>query len=73
MKKIGFACVFLASFISLALFFVVKPKHDNELFRLNIEALSSSEIIVGKLCAYDINCWCIYLNPYEEYQGQFVD
>ena len=46
---------------------------SDPIFEANVEALTRYEIGVGRICAYDINCWCIYMFPYEEYPGQFVD
>ncbi len=45
----------------------------DELFYSNVEALADGEISIGRICAYDINSWCIYMFPYEEYPGVFVD
>lgn len=38
----------------------------------NIEALSQAETGIGRICAYTPYMWCIYLDPYEEYEGIFV-
>jgi len=39
----------------------------------NVEALAGGEIIVGPLCAHVCTyCWCIYFEPYEEYEGRIV-
>ena len=46
--------------------------NSNPVFESNIETLSNGEIIVGPLCAYDIYCWCVYFEPYEEYPGRFI-
>lgn len=29
-------------------------------------------IVIGRICAYDKDRWCVYLFPYEEYEGVFV-
>lgn len=47
----------------------------NDIISSNVEALSDSEesrVGVGRICEPRSNSWCIYLNPYEEYEGWFI-
>lgn len=44
----------------------------DDIFNANVEALASGETGIGRICAYDKNSWCIYMFPYEEYEGVFV-
>lgn len=37
----------------------------------NINALATPEVGIGVPCAQVCtNCWCVYFNPYEEYEGR---
>jgi len=44
----------------------------DDFFNANVEALAKGETGIGRICAYDTNRWCIYMFPYEEYEGVFV-
>ena len=73
MKKsiiLAAATVVLAAAAAVA---IHANRQANPVFEANVEALMQGEATAGRICAYDINCWCIYLNPYEEYPGQFVN
>ena len=47
---------------------------EASLFERNVEALAGGEgvIGIGRICAYDKWTWCVYLYPYECYDGDFV-
>ena len=38
----------------------------------NVEALTEGEIVTQPICAYDLYCWCVYMEPFEVYDGRFV-
>ena len=50
---------------------VVRERNKSSMLEKNFEALVDGEyrVGIGVVCAYDINSWCIYYDPYEEYPG----
>ena len=59
-------------FVVIAFLFFQSRIASSDFFDANVEALSDGEIVVGQLCAWDKNSLCIYLDPYEEYEGRFI-
>ena len=61
--------ILICGIVSATLFL----RNDEErFFQENLEALTSNEIVVQPICAWDRNNWCIYLEPYQEVEGVFV-
>lgn len=52
----------------------VASHKNNYVFNRLVEVLTDGEsrIGIGGVCAYDLNSWCIYYDPYEEYPGTLV-
>ena len=52
----------------------VIKRNSNTILNQNVEALMDKPVIgTGRICMLqDVLEWCIYLFPYEEYQGIFV-
>ena len=76
MKKnmiLAVGAVLVAAAFSAFVYVNNEKNSMSDLFNANVEALAEAEIGIGRICAYDVNMWCIYMFPYEEYQGQFVD
>lgn len=69
MKKVLISFAVLA--VSAAAIIAVNANNRmDEQFEANVEALADGEIFIGQICAYDINVWCIYFDPYEEYEAR---
>ena len=62
-------CSLLA--LSMVVAILSHRKSTSNLLYANVEALADTEYRVGTgvICAYDRNCWCIYYDPYEEYEA----
>lgn len=69
MKKILISFAALA--VSAAAIIAVNANNRmDEQFEANVEALADGEISIGQICVYDINVYCIYFDPYEEYKAR---
>lgn len=68
------AAVVTVVVVCSAVFFMKAGSKQDTLFAENVEALSQNEAVIGigRICAYDELTWCIYLFPYECYDGVFV-
>lgn len=75
MKKLIFVAgaMIIAAAVS-ATVYVNKNTDRNDLFEQNLDALAQLEGVtgIGRMCAYEPLKWCIYFDPYEEYEGVFV-
>lgn len=73
MKKIiiSIAALVVAAAATVAM---ASRSESYSLFDANVEALAQLEGVtgIGRICAYEPNNWCIYLYPYEEYEGIFI-
>jgi len=71
-KTILASLVLAVSVAAVALTAWVNRPTDS-FFEANLEALANTEEVigVGPLCVYDLNSWCVYLFPYDEYPGIF--
>ena len=74
-KKVLFAAgaMIIAAAVS-ATVYVNKNTDRNDLFEQNLDALAQLEGVtgIGRMCAYEPLNWCVYLDPYEIYEGIFV-
>ena len=73
-KKIISIIVAIAAIGAAAVTSVVIKRSSNTILNQNVEALMDKPVIgTGRICMLqDVLEWCIYLFPYEEYQGIFV-
>lgn len=71
-KLILFIAVIAAS--ASAIVAVNASKDFSDLIDANVDALAHYEGVtgIGRICVYEPNNWCIYLDPYEDYEGIFI-
>lgn len=73
MKKLILSLAVIAVAAS-AIVAVNATKDFSALIDANVDALAHYEGVtgIGRICVYEPNIWCIYLYPYEEYEGKFI-
>lgn len=71
--KIKYAIIAAVILAATTITSVKTIKSTAPLFDANVEALADGEIYIGRFCVYEKLSWCIYLFPYEEYPGVFIN